>query len=60
MAVWIRNFQYYIDGQVDLQLNQKLLYQVGTEVQKLYENLGIQVVDKLDVALYCQAEKLKL
>ncbi|CAH0729589.1 unnamed protein product, partial [Brenthis ino] len=44
---WIRNLNYYLDGQVGLSLKQKLsrlLHQAGPYVQDIYETLSDQVV----------------
>ncbi|KAL4718711.1 hypothetical protein ACJJTC_009083 [Scirpophaga incertulas] len=46
--IWLRNFNYYIDGQVGLSDKQKiarLLHQAGTEVQEIYETLSKTVVE---------------
>lgn len=43
---WIRNFHYYIEGQIDLNDKQKiarLQHQAGIEVQDIYETIKIKL-----------------
>nr|AIK27533.1 gag protein [Chilo suppressalis] len=45
---WLRNFEYYIDGQIGLSDKQKvsrLLHQAGPEVQDIYEALKDENVE---------------
>ncbi|CAH2085649.1 unnamed protein product [Euphydryas editha] len=48
--IWIRNFEYYIDGQIELIVSDKqkvnrLLHQAGQEVQDIYESIKEEDVE---------------